>query len=129
MTDYEAVYDEAYEQASTGGRDTMQACMQRYQIALAAVVAAAKKEAWEEGHSQAIANIAWPHERKGNPYRTPSGNQPESEDEQYLDCGFCGFGDHDTAGHEDTLAVAHTTDLREQSKHYAVKAMPDGVGE
>jgi hypothetical protein len=26
-------------------------------------------------------------------------------------------------------AAAHTTDLREQSKFYAVKAMPDGVGE
>jgi len=29
----------------------------------------------------------------------------------------------------DSLAAAHTTDLREQSKFYAVKAMPDGVGE
>lgn len=26
-------------------------------------------EKWNEGHSQALANIAWPHERKGNPYR------------------------------------------------------------
>ena len=29
----------------------------------------------------------------------------------------------------DTLAAAHTTDLREQSKLYAVKAMPDSEGE
>jgi hypothetical protein len=29
----------------------------------------------------------------------------------------------------ESLAAAHTTDLREQSKHYAGKAMPDGVGE
>ena len=26
-------------------------------------------EAWDEGHSQALANVAWPLERKGNPYR------------------------------------------------------------
>lgn len=28
--------------------------------------------AWSEGHAQAIANIAWPKERKPNPYAQPS---------------------------------------------------------
>ena len=25
--------------------------------------------AWGEGHSQALSNVAWPKERKGNPYQ------------------------------------------------------------
>jgi hypothetical protein len=27
------------------------------------------EEAWSAGHMQAIANIAWPNERKGNPWK------------------------------------------------------------
>jgi hypothetical protein len=26
------------------------------------------EKVWSEGHSQAMANVAWPKERKGNPY-------------------------------------------------------------
>lgn len=32
-------------------------------------IAQVRAEAWSEGHAQAMANIAWPQERKGNPYR------------------------------------------------------------
>lgn len=31
-----------------------------------------RKEAWSQGHAQAMANIAWPLERKSNPYEEPS---------------------------------------------------------
>lgn len=31
-----------------------------------------RAEAWSEGHGQCLANIAWPEERQGNPYRLDS---------------------------------------------------------
>lgn len=33
-------------------------------------LASVKAGAWSEGHSQAVANLAWPDERKSNPYRS-----------------------------------------------------------
>lgn len=35
-----------------------------------------RAEAWDEGHSQALANVAWPKERKGNPYRKEEAHTP-----------------------------------------------------
>lgn len=31
-----------------------------------------RKEAWKQGHAQALANITWPLERMSNPYEEPS---------------------------------------------------------
>lgn len=46
---------------------------ERISVILAAVPADVLRERdaekWSEGHAQALANIAWPHERKENPYR------------------------------------------------------------
>lgn len=36
------------------------------------LVDAFAEAAWSEGHAQAIANIAWPKERKPNPYTQPT---------------------------------------------------------
>lgn len=33
---------------------------------------AVAERAWDEGHHQTLANIAWPKERKDNPYRKES---------------------------------------------------------
>ena len=43
---------------------------------LAAHDAAIAHAAWSEGHTQALVNVAWPDERKSNPY-----TNNESEDE------------------------------------------------
>jgi len=101
MTDYEAVYNEAWQAGENWSK-----CSD----GVAAVVAAAKGEAWDEGYESGV------------------------DDESFTARGS--LSDPDAAEHphynpyvHDPLAAAHTTDLREQSKHYAVKAMPDGVGE
>lgn len=41
----------------------------QYARAIAPLLNRVRAEAWSEGHAQAIANIAWPKERKTNPYR------------------------------------------------------------
>ena len=73
MTDYESIYDDAYTDScctnNTGPLLHLGPRTIDHEAGLAAVVAAAKADAWDEGHSQALANVAWPLEREGNPYR------------------------------------------------------------
>ena len=41
--------------------------------------------AWSEGHNQALANIAWPDERKTNPYVIGSGEHTYEEQRRLRD--------------------------------------------
>jgi len=105
MTDYGAIYAKASRENAPGiGRDNFDA-------GIAAVVAAAKGEALGEAAKSALA---------------PS--------KLLRDASTCRQIAHDLRARADgyatdNLAAAHATDLREQSKFYAVRAMPDSEGE
>jgi len=135
MTDYQAVYAKASRENAPGiGRDNFDA-------GIAAVVAAAKAEALGEfacelrerypedvfkpltdkDHCSANDALA------GRSERTHITRDRISADMMRFAAVQC--DDRATEYRAASLAAAHTTDLREQSKLYAVKAMPDGVGE
>ena len=104
MTDYGAIYAKASRENAPGlGRDNFDA-------GIAAVVATAKVEALD-----AMADEV---------YDTDDGTSEPSAD-FYWRLVLARAFKYRVA----SLAAAHTTDLREQSKFYAVKSMPDGVGE
>ena len=109
MTDYEAVYDKACTKELTAESEGWPSPRDAHKAGLSAVVDAAKKEAWDEGYESGV------------------------DDESFTARGS--LSDPDAAEHphynpyaHDNLAAAHATDLREQSKHYAVKAMNSDDG-
>jgi len=82
----------------------------RHSAGLRAVVAAAKKEAWDEGYESGVDDESF----------TARGSLSDPDAAEHP---------HDNPYATDTLAAAHTTDLREQSKLYAASPRPDSEGE
>jgi hypothetical protein len=146
MTDYGAIYAKASRENAPGiGRDNLDA-------GIAAVVAAAKGEALapilalhrpeKRYHPSGIGDRSWENENEAREYADAEDEVMESF-EVCRECGRIEAELWQESGDEWSyreslwpcptfnapLAAAHTTDLREQSKHYTGKAMPDGVGE
>ena len=117
MTDYGEVYEAGCEAVPI---DELNGMSMIHAAGIAAVEAAAKREAWDEGHKV--------RKRRGK-----DGCKCHAWSPGECGCGLYGTGALISLAENpytlESLAAAHTTDLREQSKFYAVKAMPDGVGE
>lgn len=52
-------------------------------------LAEVKAAAWSEGHSAALHNVAWPLERRGNPYASPTSADARPHDRGPEAC-WCG---------------------------------------
>jgi hypothetical protein len=72
VTDYTTTMDEMRERCVDPDEMRAEVCERaeaEFDRWLAEVERAAAEKAWSEGHAQAMANVAWPGQRKSNPYR------------------------------------------------------------
>ena len=108
MTDYDYTYNLAYDHAYNGD-DGPEGNRVRHAAGIAAVATAAKAEALGEFADDLLGY-------------TIDFTSPTRTIEHIV-------GLARRQGHIKTLAAAHTTDLREQSKHYTGSPRPDSEGE
>ena len=69
MTDYETIFDEGYETSLRGSSGNTGAFTKAHSAALAAVVAAAKADAWDEGVEMMCDGAVRDRDYELNPYR------------------------------------------------------------
>ena len=123
MTDYGEVYADEYSAQRIGAGNTRS---RNHAAGIAAVVAAAKVEALEESRDKMMPPLNWNLDPWTGCERPGTANVDEVYHDVYVEMSAM-----IDAIRTDTLAAAHATDLREQSKHYAGKPMnsDDGRGE